>query len=313
MLEYTLDLCGCHKKPFNTRSVLTDEEGTLYLFEYEKSFSAVALTISTHRFENGKVVTIENPRTTKLMTHIKQMRQYKRGAEIQAFINPLFDTEFEIPALHKEKLGDWFCNVFLTDTDEELIYQKPNAMHPILDFNHFERTGEFKIKTPPLFPFVIEKLDITVTEDAKLFNASGKEIDRETFDTLYDSYRASLLPKLREKEQAYAKIEADLKRLYYLTKDFALKNGMDESSIETISIDVYDSISQAGVPVLTVYYSEVSFTDTQQYSLGYWGFPEFKMCNLLYYMLERFDERVIETEFTFYPNVELLVQLEYKC
>jgi hypothetical protein len=203
--------------------------------------------------------------------------------------------------------------VFITDTDDELIFQNPNAKHCILDFEQFEDTGEFKIETPLLFPFVIEKLDITVTEDARLIDAFGKEIDMETFDARYDSYRANLLPKLRAKEQAYAKIEDDFKRLYYLTKDFILQNGMDESSIETISIDVYDSVSQAGVPVLTVYYSEVSFTDTLQYSLSYWGFPEFKMCNLLYYMLERFDERVIETEFTFYPNVELLVQLEHKC
>jgi hypothetical protein len=241
------------------------------------------------------------------------MTRDKRGEEIQAFIKPLFDTEFELPLLHKEKFGDWFCNVFLTDTDKELIYQKPHAKHLILDFNHFERTGEIKIDTPPLFPFLIESMDITVTEDARLFSADGVEVDKETFDARYDTYRKSMLPRLRGKEQAYAKIEADLKRLYFLTKDFVLKNGMDENDIGTVSIDVYDPVSEAGIPSLVAYYSEASFTDTEQYSMGYWGFPEFKMCNLFYYMFERFGVEILETEFTFYPEVELLVQSEHKC
>jgi hypothetical protein len=69
-------------------------------------------------------------------------------------LNPLFDVEFEIPALHQEKLGDRFCRVFITDTDDELIFQNPNAKHLIIDFEHLEQ----KLITPPLFPFVIENL-----------------------------------------------------------------------------------------------------------------------------------------------------------
>jgi hypothetical protein len=61
------------------------------------------------------------------------------------------------------------------------------------------------------------------------------------------------------------------------------------------------------------YYSEVSFTDTEQYSMGYWRFPEFKMCNLFYYMYDRFGLGLLDAELTLFTQVEMLRQTEYTC
>ena len=72
--------------------------------------------------------------------------------------------------------------------------------------------------TPPLFPFVIENLDTTVTEDARLIDASGKEIDLETLDTRYYAYRKSRLPEILEIDKMYDKIEQEYKEDFFSMK-----------------------------------------------------------------------------------------------
>jgi hypothetical protein len=176
MLQHTFELCNCHPHALYNRRVLTDTEGILYLLEADNDVhGGTSLTIDSFCFEGTKVKEIDTPRTALLEKYFKEKASLLSNKELSAYLTQILDAELEIPALHKDKFGEQFSYRYLKDTDDELIYQNPHAKHLIIDFEHLEQTGELKIITPPLFPFVIENLDITVTEDARLIDVSGKK------------------------------------------------------------------------------------------------------------------------------------------
>jgi hypothetical protein len=167
--------------------------------------------------------------------------------------------------------------------------------------------------TPPLFPFVIENLDITVTEDARLIDASGKEIDIETLDARYYAYRKSRLPEILEIDKMYDKIEQEYKEDFFSMKQSIPPNRHGKPASHNLVVVVYDEVSQSGTPIHEIYFEEGIFKDEMRYSLAFLGFPEIEVSNLFYYMYDRFGFGLLDLKLTLYTEVEMLRQTEYTC
>jgi hypothetical protein len=294
--------------------VLADAEGILYLLEADDDIcGGASLTINSFCFEGTKVKEIDTPRTALLEKHFKEKASSLSNKELSAYLTQILDAELEIPALHKDKFGEQFSHLYLTDTDDELIYQNPHAKHLIIDFEHLEHTGELKLITPPLFPFVIENLNTTVTEDARLIDASGKEIDIETLDAHHTAYRRSRLPKILEIDKMYDKIEQEYKEDFFSMKHSIPPNRHGKPAAYNLVVVVYDEVSQSGNPIHEIYFAEGIFKDETRYSLAFLGFPEIEVSNLFYYMYDRFGFGLLDAELTLFTQVEMLRQTEYRC
>jgi hypothetical protein len=81
----------------------------------------------------------------------------------------------------------------------------------------------------------------------------------------------------------------------------------------TLTVVVYDEVSQSGNPIHEIYFAEGIFKDETRYSLGFLGFSEIEISNLFYYMYDRFGFGLIDIKPTLYTQVEMLRQTKYTC
>ena len=310
MAMETTELCKCRISVHDERIVFTDENGVLYLWEADEGlYSGINIYITAFAFnDKGILEEVDTPRSKLLIEHIKRKEETLSKKALKKYIWSIYTYEFEIPDLHWLNLGYRLCRWYIEDIDKELIFGYKDAKHALIDFEKLEKDDILHIKTPPLFPFEIKEAGVIITEDAKMLTKEGKQITTEEFHKRYDAFRQDILPKLEEKERELEKIEKRLGENYFLAKQWmeGLENN-DETS-PTPTVDVYDKISDTGIPIHKIYYSEGSFTDTEKYSLSFWGFPKFKVCNLFYYLFERLGDHLLDAELTLYLDVEMMLQ-----
>ncbi len=255
---------------------------------------------------------VDTPRSKLLIEHIKRKEETLSKEELEDYIWSIYTYEFEIPNLHWLNLGYRLCRYFIKDTDKELIFGDTDAKHATIDFGKLEKEDILHIQTPALFPFEIKETGVIVTEDAKLLTKEGEQITTEEFNRRYDAFRRHILPELQKKERELEKIEKRFGKNYFLAKHWIESVENDDECGPSPTIDAYDATSNIGIPILKIYYTEVSFTDTEKYSFSFWGFPEFKICNLFYYLFERLGYRLLDTKLTLYLDVEMMLQKEVK-
>jgi hypothetical protein len=132
-------------------------------------------------------------------------------------------------------------------------------------------------------------------------------------DARHHNYRSSRLPEILEIDKMYDKIEEEFKADYFSMKHSIPKNRHGKVATRTLTVVVYDAVSQSGNPIHEIYFAEGIFTDPMRYSLAFMGFPDVEISNLFYYMHDRFGLGMLDAEFTLYTQVEILRQTEYKC
>ena len=305
-------LCKCRINVYDERIVFADENGLLYLWEADEGLSGgINIYITAFAFnEKGTLEEVDTPRIKLLIEHIKRKEKTLSKKELRDYLRSIYTYEFEIPNMHWLNLGYRICRWYIKDTDEELIFGYTDAKHATIDFEKLEKEDILHIETPPLFPYEIKEAGVIITEDARLLTQEGEQITAEEFDRRYDAFRRRTLPKLQEKEQELEKIQNRLGENFFLAKHWLEQVENDDECDPLSTIDVYDKISDTGIPIQKIYFSEVSFTDTEKYSFSYWGFPEFKICNLFYYLFERLGYRLLDAKLTLYLDVEMMLQKE---
>ena len=312
MAMETTELCKCRINVHDERIVFADENGLLYLWEADEGLSSgLNIYITTFTFnEKGILEEVNTPRSKLLIEHLKRKEKTLSKNELKDYMWSIYTYEFKVPDLHWLNLGYRLCRWYINDIDEELIFGYADAKHAIIDFEKLEKEDTLHIETPPLFPFEIKEAGVIVTEDARLITKEGEQITTEEFNRRQNAFRRRILPKLQEKERELEKIEKRFGENYFLAKHWIESIENDDKSSPLPTIDTYDAISETGIPICKIFYSEVSFTDTEKYSLSFWGFPEFKVCNLFYYLFERLGHHLLDAKLTLYLDVEMMLQKE---
>jgi hypothetical protein len=308
MNEYTYQPCGFRVGSFFKRRVFTDEEGTLYLLELDRGvYGGVYIRISTYRFnDEGSVVEAPAPRAEILIDHLKRLEPKELERALREWV--LYDLQ--TPRSHLDALGKTFCGRYLTDTDRELLFRDPHAVHPLIDFDALEGEETLRFLTPPLFPFAIRYLGVTVTEDARLLGPEGRPLTMDEFEKIERRWREALLPSLVAADARLEKIQERLSEMYFRAWAWLEGQPDGEPSDPNATIEVYDSLSGSGIPIERIPFTEVSFTDTEKYRMSFWGHPEVKICNLFYYLYDRLGHRLAEADLGLYLDIEMGLQRE---
>jgi hypothetical protein len=306
--EYTYKPCRFRVGSFFNRRVFTDEEGTLYLLELDRSlYGGLKILIGTYRFdESGKLIEVSAPRAEALIEYFKRLE----SKELERLLQEWIHYELEIPRSHLEALGEKFCRYWIDDTDEELLFHDPRSIHPRIDFDALKREGTLRFLTPPIFPFVIHSLGVTVTEDARLLGPQGRPITIETFEELERRWKDGLLPDLIAADHRLEKIQDRLSESYFRARSWLEAQPDGEPRDPDATIEVCDSLTGSGIPIAYIPFTEVSFTDTEKYRMSFWGHPEVEICNLFYYLYDRLGHRLLDADLELYLDVELRLQQE---
>jgi len=170
----------------NRRYVFVDEEGIYYVWQFWFSEFGANLEITPFILEDEKFVETQTDKAEELIEYLKHRLLNKTELEIREFCKYLTFLELNIPKTIEEKFGERFCN-FLHDRDKKFIYQDPNAKHWIIDFEKIKNNDPDFLKEPPLLPFTITELGVTLTKEEELLK-DGKKINVDKFWKIVEEY-----------------------------------------------------------------------------------------------------------------------------
>jgi hypothetical protein len=303
---YSIDRYSRSSRLCKRPPCLTDPSGILYLFSYDED----EVFIETFRYdEAGKLQPAETPIAERLQALIDTKMRSLGDEAFWDHLNRLCKDEFDVPLRHLRRFGQRFCDRWIRDPDPRLLRQDPQAPHAILDVEALEREGELRTRTPRLFPFRIEKLGVVITEDARLLDAQGHEIDLAGFEALHEAYRRSIEPLIIEREKEFAVIErqllADVDRIEAWVESMQLDRPWN-----TLEIHAYDLVTQSEVPITTIYYTPEILRDPERYTFP---FPtrHIPVCNLFWYLYLKLGSEILEVPLRFSTVIELFIERNF--
>jgi len=215
------------------RYVFVDKDGFYYLWQLDFSEYELTIDITALRQKDDDFITVDSPRVEMLILYLKEILEIKNSTFVAKFFDAINDFEFQVEEKYIATFGEKFCNVFLVEGDREFLYRNKYAKHPIIDFEKIKKRELLFFIQPKLLPFYISEVGVQVTKKAKLLKDS-KEIDIETFWTIYDEYKFTLIKEIKQKDKKFLQIEKELKNCYKQT----LKQ-LESEKIDDYEIEVY--------------------------------------------------------------------------
>jgi len=286
------------------RYIFTDKDGFYYLWQLDFSEYGLTIDITALRQNDDDFITVDNPRVEMLILYLKDILETKNSTFVVKFFDSINDFEFQVEEKYIATFGENFCNAFLVEQDNEFIYRDKYAKHPIIDFEKIKTRELLFFKQPKLLPLYISEVGVQVTKEAKLLKDS-KEIDIETFWTLYDEYKFILIQEIKQKDTKFLQIEKELKNCYKQTLKQLEREKIDDYEVEAY-ICVFDGFLNE-YAITKIIFPKQFYKLKERYSLAHYGL-NIEVHSIMQHLVDTFCIEVAFVKLHFWIEVKVRKQ-----
>lgn len=295
-----ITVSGLHKHFTRRRYIFVDKEEIYYFWQLNYSAWGLHIEIVAMKQTKDDFITIKTPKSEKIGDYLKEIFFEKSDAFIGDFFEKISFYEFEIPPIHTHILGEKFKNKFLLEQDIEFIFRDKFAKHLIIDFDKIENRDLCFFYQPKLFPLYIPEIDVTVTEEAELFQGT-ELISLDYFWLVYEKYLYTLQEKIKYKDKIFSSIEKDLKK--------RRRKAVSQIKVEEIhdyKIDTYLTIFDGFLndEILNIIFLKDFFDDTEGYSLSLYGL-DINVGMIMYRLIDTYGLKIILPKLSYCSELKI--------